>query len=60
MQETDHVVVVDGQGRHSIWWPDRAVPAGWSVIGRPASRDECLRRIEAEWTGPRPGAGATA
>lgn len=47
------VVVVSDEGRHSLWWPGRPVPAGWRVASDPGSRQECLDLIEERWSGLR-------
>ncbi len=47
------VVVVNDEGRHSLWWPGRTVPAGWRVASDPGSRQEALTLIEERWTGLR-------
>jgi MbtH protein len=49
-----YVVVVNTEEQYSIWWADRAAPAGWRVDGAAASKDECLARIAEVWTDMRP------
>ncbi|MFI9175510.1 MbtH family NRPS accessory protein [Streptomyces lincolnensis] len=48
------VVVVNDEGHHSLWWYGRPVPPGWRATSEPATREECLARIERDWTGLRP------
>ena len=43
-------VVINDEEQYSIWPTYHSVPAGWRTSGQPASREECLRRIDAEWT----------
>jgi len=47
-------VVVDKQGRHSIWPVDRPLPSGWSVTSFTGSRAACLSHIETVWRDMRP------
>jgi MbtH protein len=49
-----YVVVVNAEEQYSIWWVDRAVPAGWRSEGAPGSKDECVARIAEVWTDMRP------
>jgi MbtH protein len=51
---TESVVVVNGEGQHSIWWSDRELPAGWTATGDTGTREECLARIGEIWTDMRP------
>lgn len=48
-----HYVVVNHEQQYSIW-PTPTPPAGWTVVGPPASREQCLDRIEQLWTDMRP------
>ncbi|WLW53081.1 MbtH family protein [Streptomyces sp. YU58] len=48
------VVVVNDEGHHSLWWHGRPVPPGWRTASEPATREECLARIEQDWTDLRP------
>ena len=50
----DYVVVINDEEQYSIWPADRALPAGWSVVGEARSRDDCLTYIERVWTDMRP------
>lgn len=47
-------VVRNSEGRMSVWPAPHALPPGWRAEGEPASRAECLARIDASWTDPRP------
>ncbi len=49
-----YLVVVNHEEQYSVWRADRELPNGWDVIGSPASRAECLARIEEQWTDMRP------
>jgi MbtH protein len=50
----EYVVVVNHEDQYSIWPADRDVPAGWTAVGSPAKRKECLDWIETHWTDMRP------
>ena len=47
-------VLVNDEGRHSLWPDFVDVPAGWTVAHGPAPRQECLDHIETNWTDMRP------
>jgi MbtH protein len=47
-------VVVNHEEQYSIWLADRAVPSGWTKVGRQGSRSQCLDYIEEVWTDMRP------
>ncbi len=49
-----HLVVVNHEEQYSLWPADREVPAGWSAVGAPGTKAECLSRIEELWTDMRP------
>jgi MbtH protein len=47
-------VLVNSEGQHSLW-PDFAdVPAGWTGVHGPATRQSCLDYVEQNWTDMRP------
>ncbi|WP_327292714.1 AMP-binding protein [Streptomyces sp. NBC_01198] len=50
----DRRVVLNSEGQFSIWWVDRALPAGWYAEGTSGSRERCLAHIQQRWTDPRP------
>ncbi|WP_326589955.1 MbtH family protein [Streptomyces brevispora] len=52
-QET-YVVVRNDEEQYSIWRSERPVPAGWTPVGEPGSREDCLARIGELWTDMRP------
>ncbi|QMU71638.1 MbtH family protein [Streptacidiphilus sp. P02-A3a] len=49
-----YLVVVNHEEQYSVWRADRELPNGWDSIGSPATRAECLARIEEQWTDMRP------
>lgn len=50
------ICVQNRENRWSVWPTDLPIPAGWTAESKPASRDDCLAVIEAEWTDFRPNA----
>jgi MbtH protein len=48
------MVLVNGEGQHSLWPASTSVPAGWTVIHGPALRQACLDHITTYWTDLRP------
>ncbi|MEU9862166.1 MbtH family protein [Streptomyces sp. NPDC047971] len=62
------LVLVNGEGQHSLWPSAQPAPAGWNQTFGPATRADCLEYVEANWTDLRPAslaahartAGATA
>ena len=52
--EPGYVTVVNVEEQYSIWPSTKPVPLGWTVVGKPASKQSCLDFIEREWTDMRP------
>jgi len=52
--DTLYNVVVNHEEQYSIWPADKAVPMGWTVVGTPRSKADCLAYIEEVWTDMRP------
>lgn len=52
--ESDYLVLVNGEGQHSLWPVFVAVPAGWEVVFGAAGREACLEYVEENWTDMRP------
>lgn len=48
------LVLVNDEGQHSLWPLFSQVPAGWTEVHGPASRQECLAYVESNWTDMRP------
>ncbi|OON81672.1 MbtH family protein [Streptomyces tsukubensis] len=48
------LVLVNGEGQHSLWPSFAEVPGGWTVALGENSREVCLEFIEANWTDLRP------
>jgi len=57
-QESDdsqiYAVVRNHEEQYSIWPRDRAVPAGWTLIGKTGTKRDCLQYIKEAWTDMRP------
>ncbi len=49
-----YLVVVNAEEQYSVWPADRDLPAGWSGVGEPRPKDQCLEHIAAVWTDMRP------
>jgi MbtH protein len=54
MSEQQYLVVLNDEEQYSIWWSDRAMPAGWRAEGTEGTREECLQHIDEVWTDMRP------
>lgn len=52
--DATYLVLVNGEGQHSLWPQFVAVPDGWEARFGPDGRTECLAYIEREWTDMRP------
>ncbi|HXT93995.1 MAG TPA: MbtH family protein [Trebonia sp.] len=48
------LVLVDEEGRHSLWPVFAAMPPGWTRVYGEADRASCLAYIEEHWTDIRP------
>jgi MbtH protein len=49
-----YFVVRNDEDQYSIWPADRDLPAGWTAVGDPQSKSECLSDIDVLWTDMRP------
>lgn len=52
--DTVFTVVVNAEEQYSIWPADRALPLGWTAVGKEGTKDECLAYIEEIWQDMRP------
>ncbi|MFE2279716.1 MbtH family protein [Streptomyces sp. NPDC059454] len=48
------LVLVNDEGRHSLWPSFAAVPGGWTVVLEENTREACLEFVETHWTDLRP------
>ncbi|AXE75893.1 MbtH family protein [Streptomyces atratus] len=53
-ENAEYLVVINGEDQYSIWPASRDLPAGWTAVGGPRSRKECLDHIARVWTDMRP------
>jgi MbtH protein len=53
-ENQNFLVVVNGEGQHSIWPDFKPVPAGWRQTGFQGLKKECLEHIALVWTDMRP------
>lgn len=49
-----YVVLVNHEEQYSLWLQGKEPPLGWSVVGQPGSREECLAYVKEVWTDMRP------
>jgi MbtH protein len=45
-----YIVLVNHEEQYSLWLADREIPLGWSAVGTPGTRDQCLAYIQQVWT----------
>lgn len=51
---TIYNVVINHEEQYSIWPAHKETPAGWTNVGAPCRKSECLARIKEIWTDMRP------
>jgi MbtH protein len=51
---TMYNVVINHEEQYSIWPAGREIPLGWTNVGAPCRKSECLARIKDVWTDMRP------
>lgn len=49
-----YVVLVNHEEQYSLWLQGKDVPLGWSAVGKPGSKEECLAYVGQVWTDMRP------
>lgn len=49
-----YMVVLNDEEQYSVWWADRALPAGWRASGFEGTKEACLAHIDEIWTDMRP------
>ncbi|XVQ85645.1 MbtH family protein [Microbispora siamensis] len=55
-----YFVLVNDEGQHSLWPSFAEVPAGWTVVNGPDTREASLDYVERNWTDMRPRSLAAA
>ncbi|WP_158938690.1 MbtH family NRPS accessory protein [Burkholderia sp. S171] len=53
-ENTTYNVVMNHEEQYSIWPDYKALPTGWTAVGKTGKKDECLAYIDAVWTDMRP------
>jgi MbtH protein len=53
-ENTTYNVVMNHEEQYSIWPDYKALPPGWTAVGKTGKKDECLQYIDAVWTDMRP------
>lgn len=51
----DYLVLVNGEGQHSLWPAFAELPGGWRTVCGPTGRRKCLEFVEKHWTDMYPG-----
>lgn len=54
LEDALYFVVKNHEEQYSIWPESKELPKGWEVVGEPATKSNCLARIEELWTDMRP------
>ena len=49
-----YLVLVNDENQHSLWPEFAEAPAGWRTVHGPATRQDCLDYVNANWTDMRP------
>jgi MbtH protein len=50
-----YIVVVNHEEQYSLWLADKQpIPNGWTQVGKPGTKAECLALVEEVWTDMRP------
>jgi MbtH protein len=44
------IVLVNHEEQYSLWLADKEIPLGWSAVGKPGAREECLPYVKEVWT----------
>jgi MbtH protein len=52
--EGTYIVLINDEGQYSLWPEFIAVPAGWTIVHQPDTRQACLDYINENWTDMRP------
>jgi MbtH protein len=47
---TEYTVVMNHEEQYSIWPTFKAVPNGWTEVGKKGKKAECLEYIKEVWT----------
>jgi MbtH protein len=47
-------VLINDEGQYSLWPTFKKIPKGWTAVGQPGARKDCVAYIQATWTDLRP------
>lgn len=47
-------VLINHEEQYSIWPAGKAIPLGWSTVGKNGPKDACLEYIKENWVDMRP------
>jgi MbtH protein len=49
-----YIVLVNHEEQYSLWLAHKPIPLGWSAVGKPGTKAECLAYVGEVWTDMRP------
>jgi MbtH protein len=49
-----YVVLMNDEEQYSLWPAAKQVPAGWRLVGKEGSEQECMAFVDEVWTDMRP------
>ncbi len=49
-----YLVLINDEGQYSLWPEHIDVPAGWTVVHGPDTRQACVDHVEENWVDMRP------
>jgi uncharacterized protein YbdZ (MbtH family) len=52
--DVPYSVLRNEENQHSLWPEFAEVPAGWTLVHGPASREECMDYVREHWVDLRP------
>lgn len=44
-----YITLVNHEEQYSLWLAEKAVPPGWTVVGEPGSKADCLAFVNEKW-----------
>jgi MbtH protein len=53
-QDGTYRILINAEGQYSLWPDYIDIPAGWTSVQEPRSRESCLEYINEHWTDMRP------
>jgi MbtH protein len=52
--QVSYLILMNGEGQHSLWPAFAEVPVGWTRVFGPNGRQECLDDVNRNWADMRP------